>query len=183
METRSYQKQRSASRGNSQVNPPPFIRNRKIMHQEIFDASQSSSDLRGGLVGIYCKEVLSQKTRTVRLLGIKNDAKIIQTLLGYEVQAMHKRIHCPDLVTARYLRLFSELGCHSIRIPYDPTVTARLIPIMEQAYQCIEDAVAGIFPKKRERRQYVLRKICAIVRNELRSASLRALSSEFRTQL
>ena len=106
----------------------------------------------------------------MRLLGVKCAAQIIQTLLGYEVQAMHKRIHCPDLVTARYLKLFSELGCHSIRLPYDPTVTAGLIPIMESALQSIMDTIAGIFPKNLKRRQYVIRKVFAIVRDELRNA-------------
>lgn len=140
------------------------------MHRKIFQASQEAADLNGGLVEIYRTEVVTQKTRTVRLLGVKCAAKIIQTLLGYEVQAMHKRIQCPDLVTARYLKLFSELGCHSIRIPYDPTVTARLIPIMESAFQSIMDTVARIFPKDLKRRQYVVRKIFAVVRNELRNA-------------
>ncbi|MBN2317768.1 MAG: hypothetical protein JXR49_01770 [Acidobacteria bacterium] len=140
------------------------------MHHKIFQASQSAADLHGGLIEIYRREVLTQKTRTVRLLGVKCAAKIIQTLLGYEVQAVHKRIHCPDLVTARYLKLFSELGCHSIRLPYDPTVTARLIPTMESALQSIMDTVAIIFPKDLKRRQYVIRKVFAIVRNELRNS-------------
>jgi len=140
------------------------------MHKKIFQASQEVGNLNGGLVEIYRREVLTQKTRTVRLLGVKCPAKIIETLLGYEVQAMHKRIHCPDLVTARYLKLFSELGCHSIRLPYDPTVTARLIPTMELSLQSVMDTVAGLFPKDRQRRQYVVRKIFAIVRNELRNS-------------
>lgn len=151
--------------------PSAFINSsRKVMHHKIFQASQSAADLHGGLIEIYRREVLTQKTRTVRLLGVKCAAKIIQTLLGYEVQAVHKRIHCPDLVTARYLKLFSELGCHSIRLPYDPTVTARLIPTMESALQSIMDTVAIIFPKDLKRRQYVIRKVFAIVRNELRNS-------------
>ena len=141
------------------------------MHRNIYQASQSAADLQGGLVEIYRREVITQKTRTVRLLGVKCAAKVIQTLLGYEVQAMHKRIHCPDLVTARYLKLFSGLGCHSIRLPYDPTITARLIPIIESAHQSILDTVAAIFPKDLKRRQYVIRKIFAIVRTELRNAT------------
>jgi hypothetical protein len=151
--------------------PSAFINSsHKIMHHKIIQVSQNAVDLHGGLIEIYRREVLTQKTRTVRLLGVKCAAKIIQTLLGYEVQAAHKRIHCPDLVTARYLKLFSELGCHSIRLPYDPTVTARLIPIMESALQSILDTVAGIFPKDLKRRQYVIRKVFAIVRDELRNA-------------
>ena len=172
MDTRSPEKKESVSRKNSSTVPSPFIQNNKIMHRKILAVSQSSAELQGGLIEIYRREVLTQKTRTVRLLGIKSDAKIIQTLLGYEVQARHKRINCPDMVTARYLKLFSALGCHSIRMPYDPTATARLIPIMERALQCIKDTIAGIFPKNHKRRQYVLKKICAIIRNELRNVSV-----------
>ena len=152
------------------------------MHSKILQASQSAGDLHGGLLEIYRREVLTQQTRTVRLLGVKSSAKIIQTLLGYEVQSMHKRIHCPDLVTARYLKLFSELGCHSIRLPYDPTVTARLIPTMESALQSIMDTVYGIFPKDLTRRQYVIRKVFAILRNELRNAEKTVQRSEFSDQ-
>ncbi len=158
-------------RNRPDINPSSFIDGcNKIMHRKIFQASQEAADLYGGLVAIYRREVVTQKTRTVRLLGVKCAAKIIQTLLGYEVQAMNKRIQCPDLVTARYLKLFSELGCHSIRLPYDPTITASLIPTMESALQSVKDTVTGIFPKDRKRRQYVVQKIFAIVRNDLRNS-------------
>jgi|GEM_PF-797498 len=171
MDTRSPEKKDSVSRRNSSTVPSPFIQNNKIMHRKILAVSQSPAELQGGLIEVYRREVLAQKTRTVRLLGIKSDAKIIQTLLGYEVQARHKRINCPDLATARYLRLFSALGCHSIRMPYDPTATARLIPLMERALQFIKDTIAGIFPKDHKRQHYVLRRIYSIVRNELRNVS------------
>ena len=144
---------------------------RKVLHYRILQASQSVPALQGGLVSIYQKEVLTQKTRTVRLLGIKSPAKIIQTLLGYEVQARYKRIQCPDMVTARYIRLFSELGCRSIRLPYDPTVTARLIPVMEQAFQSITDTVSVLFPGDPKLCLYVIRKIYAILRIKLRDLS------------
>jgi hypothetical protein len=171
MDSRSPEMKDSVSRKNSSKAPSPLIQNNKIMHSKILAVSQSSAELQGGLIEVYRREVLTQKTRTVRLLGIKSDAKIIQTLLGYEVQAKHKRINCPDLVTARYLKLFSTLGCHSIRIPYDPTATARLIPLMEQAIQRVKDTIAEIFPRNSNHQQYVLQKICAIIRNELRNVS------------
>lgn len=159
------------ARNSLETPAPTFIdSNLKVMHRKILQVSQSGAGLHGGLVELYRREVLTQQTRTVRLLGVKCTATIIQSLLGYEVQTMHKRIHCPDLVTARYLKLFSGLGCHSIRLPYDPTLTAKLIPLMESALHSILDTVAGIFPKDRKRRQYVVRKIFAIVRNELRNS-------------
>jgi hypothetical protein len=146
----------------------PFIRSdRKVLHRKILQASQNTDSLQGGLVTIYQREVISQKTRTVRLLGTKSPTKIIQTLLGYEVQARYKRIHCPDLVTARYIKLFSELGCRSIRLPYDPTVTAQLISLLERAFQSITDTVADLFPGEIKFQRYVTRKIYAILRREI----------------
>jgi hypothetical protein len=136
-----------------------------IPHLEIFKASQSGGDL----VNAYRQKVRSQKTRMIRLLGRKGSAKIIHTLLGYEVQSSYKRIHCPDLVTARYLKLFSEIGCHSIHLPYDPTVTAQLIPEFENSMENIERKVRELFPKNAEVQQYVIQKIYAIIRQQLLS--------------
>jgi hypothetical protein len=171
MSTQDAGKHLSVAKGFSTVSDPSFIKGpEKVMHKKILQACQASPDFEGGIVAIYRREVLSQKTRTVRLLGTKCSAAIIQTLLGYEVQAQHKRIHCPDLVTARYLKLFSEIGCHTIRLPYDPTITARLVPVMEAAALNISDTVEQIFPQDPKFRQYVIRKIYTIVREELRSA-------------
>jgi len=161
----------SASGKLSGTSASEFINNGKnILHLKILRKSQNKPEYMGGIVEIYRRDVLTQKTRTVRLLGIKSTAKIIESLLGYEVQARHKRIQCPDLVTARYLKLFSQLGCRNIRLPYDPTLTARLIPVMESALESISDTVAEIFPNDPDCRQYTIRMIYAIVREELRNA-------------
>jgi hypothetical protein len=137
-----------------------------IPHHEILKASQSSGDL----VEVYRQKVRSQKTRMIRLLGKKGSAKIIHTLLGYELQASYKRIHCPDLVTARYLKIFSELGCHSIHLPYDPTITAQLIPELENSLESIIHKVHELFPKNSAIQQYVIQKIYAIIRQQLKSS-------------
>ena len=100
------------------------------------------------MVQIYRQEVLSIKTRTIHLLGRKSSARISNTLLGFEVKSSFKRIHCPDLVTARYLKLFTEIGCHSIKLPYDPTVTARLIPELESAVERLVSGTKALFPAK-----------------------------------
>jgi len=172
MDARNNQDTRFSYRNGSAINDSVIVQsNNKVMHRRILNTSQSAPELHGGILEIFRREVLPQKTRTVRLVGIKSAAVIIQTLLGYEVQARHKRIHCPDLVTARYLKLFSELGCRLIRLPYDPTVTARLIPTLEMSHQRIKDTVAEIFPDESKRRQYVIQKIYTIVRNELREVS------------
>jgi hypothetical protein len=142
------------------------IRNGKVPHSEILRSSDSLTRL----VEVYREKVLSQKTRTIRLLGKKNPAKILNTLLGYEVQAAYKRIQCPDLVTARYIRLFSELGCHSIQLPYDPTLTAELIPEFETTVESFTRKIRSLFPRDVARQHYVLQRVFAIIRQKLRIA-------------
>jgi hypothetical protein len=142
----------------------------KIPHRKLLHESQSFGGLHGSLVEAYRQKVRSQKTRIIRLLGRKSSAKIIHTLLGYELQASYKRIHCPDLVTARYLKLFSELGCHSIHLPYDPTVTSQLIPEFENLLENINRKVRETFPKNAGLQQYVIQKIYAIIRQQLKSS-------------
>jgi hypothetical protein len=137
----------------------------RILHQDILNASDDYVRF----VEAYRDKVLSQKTRTIRLLGRKNAAKIILTLLGYEVQASYKRIQCPDLVTARYIRLFSELGFHSIKLPYDPTMTAQLVPEFEATVDGIVQQIRERFPQDLPTQNYVARRIYAIIRNRLSS--------------
>lgn len=81
---------------------PPASRSPKISHKEILTSAANFGDF----ADLYRNNVLTQQTRTIRLLGRKCPAKIIHTLLGFEVQACYKRIQCPDMVTARYLRAF-----------------------------------------------------------------------------
>ena len=165
MRTRTRKKSRASLPESVQVAGRTIpIRNRKIPHQEILRATKSYSDL----VDAYRQKVISQKTRTIRLLGRKNSAKIIHTLLGYEVQASYKRIQCPDLVTARYLRLFSELGCHSIQLPYDPTLTAQLIPEFEAMVDTITKQIGELFPQDLPMRLYVTQKAYETIRYQLR---------------
>jgi hypothetical protein len=147
--------------------PPPHPARAKIPHLEILDDSPEGARI----VQLYTGEVLAGRTRTLRLLGRKHSARIIHTLLGYEVQSSYKRIQCPDLVTARYLRLFSELGFRSIRLPYDPTVTARVIPELEAAALTLERRVRALFPGDPKLGGYVLRRVYAILRRRIRALS------------
>jgi hypothetical protein len=135
----------------------------KIQSRRILEACNGYT----GLIEVYRESVLSQKTRTIRLLGRKNPATIIHTLLGYEVQASYKRIQCPDLVTARYLRLFSELGCHSIKLPYDPTLTEILIPGFEAIIASIKGKIPELFPRDLRTQQRVTCRVFALIRREL----------------
>ena len=123
-----------------------------------------------GFGDLYRREVLAQKTRTIRLPGRKNPARVLHTLLGFEVKACGRRMQCPDLVTARYLRLFSELGCRAIKLPYDPTRTARWIPEFEAMLERILSRVQALLPEDGRRRQAVVRHLYAILRRQLHDA-------------
>ncbi|NWG13630.1 MAG: hypothetical protein HXY20_08860 [Acidobacteria bacterium] len=146
------------------------VNNSRIPHRKILAALEAGwkNEQPGGLVEIYRTRVMPVKTRTIQLLGHKSSPRIVNTLLGYEVQAAYKRVHCPDIVTARYLKLFTEIGCRSIRIPYDPTVTAGLLPAMEASVERVRSGVARLFPENRAVRTYVLRRIYRCLRDQLR---------------
>lgn len=139
----------------------------RIRHKLILKAIQDASGGARSLPEIYRSEVLPAKTRTIQLLGHKAPARIINTLLGFEVQASYKRVPCPDLVTARYLRLFMELGCRSIKLPYDPTLTDRLIADLELGMNRLIAGVRELFPADRPLQIYVFRRICAHLRSQL----------------
>jgi hypothetical protein len=97
---------------------------------------------------IYEEEVLSGRTREVRLLGRKCQARMLHTFLGLEVKLENRRITCPDMTTARYVKLFGEMGIPRIRIPYDPTKTARLLPDLEGAVQTILEELQADEPEQ-----------------------------------
>ncbi len=87
----------------------------------------------------YGEEVLSERTRVVSLPGRKCEPRILNTFLGFELQVAQKRITCPDMSTARYLRIFAEVGMPSVRVPYDPSLTTCVLPQLEQALKKIKD--------------------------------------------
>ncbi len=87
---------------------------------------------------IYAR-VMSRPTRVVSLPGRKCDPQIVDTFLGYELKVFRKRITCPDMTTARYLRIFAGLGMAAIRTPYDPTHTIRVVPELERCLKRIKE--------------------------------------------
>jgi len=143
---------------------------RRIPHLAILKALQDPALGIASIVETYRLQVLPAKTRGIHLLGRKMPARIVETLLGYEVKASYKRIHCPDTATARYVKLFTELGCRAIRLPYDPTVTAALIPGFEQAVDKIVNGVRDLFPRDRQLQLYVLRRLYRHLRAQLEAA-------------
>ena len=92
---------------------------------------------------VYRESVLPSRRRTVQLVGRKCRPRIVYSFLGYEVQAGRKRLTCPDSTTARYLMIFTELGCGDIQIPYDPSRTALLLPELERAFDAIRSRLRG----------------------------------------
>ena len=72
---------------------------------------------------LYSERVRSQRTRSVHLdiPAKENKPEILHTLLGIELKVGNRRFTCPDLPTARYLRVFARVGCSDVAVPYDIT--------------------------------------------------------------
>ncbi|MGH9340159.1 MAG: hypothetical protein ACRD1R_11380 [Acidobacteriota bacterium] len=126
------------------------------------------------LIQIYREEILPQKTRAVHLLGRKCEPRIMYTFLGFELKLGRKRINCPDISTARYLRIFAEIGMDSIRIPYDPTRTARLLPDLETPFFRIKEFLLQQDYPKAEHQQ-ALRRVYKRIREGLRRKNRKPL--------
>ena len=47
---------------------------------------------------------------------------------------------CPDLATARYLRIFGEIGLPSVLIPYEPHRTDALVPALEDCFAELKES-------------------------------------------
>jgi len=86
---------------------------------------------------IYREKVRSQRTRAYKLDVPKreNAAEIQYTLLGIELKVGRKRFACPDLSTARYLRVFARIGCPEFAIPYDITKISGIADELETSWQ------------------------------------------------
>lgn len=88
---------------------------------------------------IYRDRIRTQRTRAYNLPIPKreNRADIQYTLLGIELKVGRKRFACPDLSTARYLRVFARLGCNDFAIPYDITRIPLAADMLETSWQRI----------------------------------------------
>ena len=117
----------------------------------------------------YGEEVLSGPTRVVSLPGRKCEPRILHTFLGFELQVAQKRMTCPDMSTARYLRLFAEIGMPSVRAPYDPSLTTGVLPQLEQSLKNIKDL---LLEENLDRKQHQskLRNIYRKIRENLKMA-------------
>jgi hypothetical protein len=91
------------------------------------------------LPNIYKTKVRSDRTRAYKLdiPRRENRPEIQYTLLGIELKVGRKRFACPDLATARYLRVFARLGCSEFAIPYDITRISGVADELETSWQRI----------------------------------------------
>jgi hypothetical protein len=117
----------------------------------------------------YEEEVLPGPTRVVSLPGRKCEPRILNTFLGFELQVAQKRMTCPDMSTARYLKIFAEIGMPSVRAPYDPTLTTGVLPQLEQSLRKIKDF---LLEENLDRKQHQskLRTIYRNIRENLKMA-------------
>ncbi len=85
---------------------------------------------------IYRNQVRTLRTRRYELRAPAHGAsvEVLHTLLGIELKMGKRRVHCPDLATARYLLVFARLGCHEIAVPYDITRIALLAHDLESSW-------------------------------------------------
>ncbi len=121
----------------------------------------------------YGEEILSGRTRLVSLPGRKCEPRILNTFLGFELQVAQKRITCPDMSTARYLRIFAEVGMPSVRVPYDPSLTTCVLPQLEQSLKKIKDLLLEE-NLNRKQHQSKLRNIYIQIREHLKWAEMEA---------
>src|SRR5438132_1673932 len=89
------------------------------------------------LPAVYSSKIRSQRTRSYQLdiARRENSPQIQYTLLGIELKVGRKRFACPDLATARYLRIFARLGCREFAVPYDISTISGLADQLETSWQ------------------------------------------------
>ena len=82
---------------------------------------------------------------------------ILHTLLGIELKVGRRRFACPDLPTARYLRVFARLGCREFAVPYDITKISTIADELETSWQrallLLESSTAGLTDLQIKRRR------------------------------
>jgi hypothetical protein len=86
---------------------------------------------------VYEKRVRSGRTRAhaLEVSPRENLATIQYTLLGIELKVGRRRFSCPDLATARYLRVFARIGVRKFAIPYDISQISTIADDLETGWQ------------------------------------------------
>jgi len=88
---------------------------------------------------VYAQKVRSERTRgySLDIPQRENQAEIMHTLLGIELKVGRNRFACPDLATARYMRVFARIGCREFAVPYDITRISGIADELETSWQRI----------------------------------------------
>ncbi|MEJ7709526.1 MAG: hypothetical protein WKF84_06630 [Pyrinomonadaceae bacterium] len=88
---------------------------------------------------IYRERVLTLRTRSHLIGPATKNARIEvqRTLLGVELKIGRRRLQCPDVITARYLAVYAQLGCPEVAVPYDITKVSRLADDLESSWHRI----------------------------------------------
>jgi hypothetical protein len=100
-------------------------------------ASQVKAELKEAwLPHIYRERIRKLRTRSYDFASITSKVRVeIQhTLLGVELKIGGRRLHCPDLATARYLSIFARAGCAQVAVPYDITKISHLADELESSW-------------------------------------------------
>lgn len=107
----------------------------------------------GCIEALYREHVLDGRVRFVSLPGRMCSPRIMDTFLGFEIRAGSRKVVCPDITSARYLVIFTELGLDRVYIPYDPTRTARILPDLEHSFRRVKELSSGDSGSQKARRR------------------------------
>ena len=108
---------------------------------------------------MYAEKIRTLRTRScsLEIPERENEVLILHTLLGIELKIGVRRFACPDLATARYMRIFARLGCRDFAIPYDITRISTLADDLETEWQrailVLENSSEGLTDRQRSKRR------------------------------
>ncbi|MFL6374653.1 MAG: hypothetical protein ACJ73D_08320 [Pyrinomonadaceae bacterium] len=123
------------------------------------------------LPAIYHEKIRVLRTRSVSIEvpEKENTATIDYTLLGIELQVGKRRFACPDLSTARYMRVFARLGCGQFAVPYDITKISAFADELETSWQRTDLLINEVMPAASTRSTSMARaKLIRAIRDQLR---------------
>jgi hypothetical protein len=120
---------------------------------------------------IYHEKVRSGRTRSVSIdvPERENSASIDYTLLGIELKVGKRRFACPDLGTARYMRVFARIGCREFALPYDISKIPAFADEMETSWRRTDLLMKELTPAASPRSISMARsKLMRSIREQLR---------------
>lgn len=134
------------------------------------------------LSALYLGRVRAQRTRAVSLdiPTLENDPQINYTLLGIELKVGRRRFACPDLATARYMRVFARIGCRDFAMPYNITKISVEADALETSWHrailLLDEIAAG---RSIRSRASLRAKLVKAIRTEIEDAGAGEAMPEF----